>query len=232
MKSTLLILAMLLIPAGWVFSQDAPPKAPNTSPGMELDLNGGLGLSGGSLVDPIYNDGAPSGGQVGLGGGIGGFFYLDPNFSMGLIAGYYNFSQSNREYIPNSNPTTYGSNGTMSIIECMVAGKYCFDGNRVRPYFLGGIGIAAIESTVTFIAPNTGFPASIPAQVSPMFALGAGLKFPLNKGLNLFIQDKSSIVIVPETTISFTQTTPSVTRSISASTQVYSVYELGLDFEI
>jgi hypothetical protein len=113
----------------------------------------------------------------------------------------------------------------------MFAGKYCLDGNRVRPYFLGGVGIAAIESSVTFVVPNTGFPATTPTQVSPMFALGAGLKFPLNKGLNLFIQDKNSVVIVPETTITF-PSSPPVTRSITASTQVYTVYELGLDFEI
>lgn len=227
----LLILVVLFVPAGWVFSQEAPNKASYSSPGMELDLNGGLGLSGASLMNPSYNDGEPTGGQVGFGGSIGGFFYLDHNFSIGLIAGYYNFSQQNRETIPNANPTTYGSNGTINIIECMVAGKYCFDGNRVRPYFLGGVGIAAIESSVTFIDPGTGTPATTPTQASPMFALGVGLKFPLNKGLNLFIQDKSSVVIVPETTITFPQTPP-VTRSISASTQVYSVYELGLDFKI
>jgi opacity protein-like surface antigen len=231
MKPMLLILAMLFMPVGWVFPQDVPNKAPHSSPGMELDLSGGLGLSGASLMNPSYNDGSPTGGQVGFGGGLGGFFYLDNNFSTGLIAGYYNFSQKNTEYIPNANPTTYGSYGTMNIIECMVAGKYCFDGNRIRPYLLGGVGIAAIESSVTFIVASAGTPASTPTQVSPMFAIGAGLKFPLNKGLNLFIQDKNSVVIVPETTITFSQSPP-VTRSISASTQVYSVYDLGVDFEI
>src|SRR5580693_5963590 len=71
MKSMLLILAMLFMPAGWVFPQDVPNKALNSSPGVELDLDGGLGLSGASLMNPSYNDGSPTGGQVGFGGGMG-----------------------------------------------------------------------------------------------------------------------------------------------------------------
>jgi hypothetical protein len=242
MKKLLLIVLLFFIPTGWVAAQvtlEQPPKPTMTDSDyqlgnfgqkIELDLNGGLGFSSGGLVNPIYSNG-PTSGQVGFGGGIGGYIHLDKNFSVGVIGGLYSFSESVSIYESSGVTVTNAiTNGTITIMESLVAAKYRFDGNKIRPYLIFGVGIGAFQTSTSGNAYS--FATTLPFQIDPMFALGAGLEFPVGNEIDIFIQDKCSVIIDLGTTVTTPEPNGLYSVSSGTTTESYSVIEGGLNFDL
>jgi hypothetical protein len=123
---------------------------------FEIDIHAGVGMGGNGV-------------GLGLGGGINGFVPLGGNLFLGGMLSYFTF------------PIT-GSTSSESFIEALVGGKYCFSGDSLKPYLVGGVGM----SNVSII----GF-----SEMDPMISIGGGVEIPAGPGMNLFAQARYSIVM-------------------------------------
>lgn len=203
----------------------APGAAGSTNAGgsastFELDVNAGLGFDGG---------------QIGFGGGLGGFVPLDKSFSIGAMAGFYTFSVS-ASGSTSSGGVTYSGSGSSSInfIEGMGAVKYRFDGTNMKPYVFAGIGISDVMQSVSgggsSSGGGSGSGTGSSSAVDPLLAIGGGVEFNAGNKMNIFAQLKESIVIVPGVTVTNPLTGASV--SVGGGTASYTVVEGGLNFDM
>jgi Tetratricopeptide repeat len=184
---------------------------------FELDVNAGLALDSS---------------QVGFGGGVGGFFPLSKNFLLGANVNFYTFSEGESA---SGDGVTISASGSINFLEAMVTVKYKFDGTNMKPYLFAGGGIADVMESASASGSGDGGSASASASASaidPMFAIGGGLAFPAGKDMDIVVQAKESIILVPGTTV--TEDTPEGEVSVSGGggTESYTVIEGGLNFNL
>jgi tetratricopeptide (TPR) repeat protein len=171
------------------------PAAPRRSyePVYDTELNAALGLVVGS------------GAGTGFGPSASIYFKADKDLwlggSLGIYAFGYSYTTTEFLYYPYGTTQTTSDNESLIAIELLASGKYYFNGQGIRPYLVGGVGVAIglYSSTVM----NSYNPATTPSTTTsysdtgfdPMLQAGGGLLVPLGDDLNLFGEVKYSLVI-------------------------------------
>lgn len=176
---------------------------PSYSPVKSFDLNAGLGIASGG-----------EGWGLGIGGTVSGYVPLEKGFELGGSIGVYDFSYSSAttvvddEYGFDIGSQTTTDNESLLAIEVLASGKYVFDGNGIKPYLVGGAGLALLsestsETVVTTVNPpynsyyagGTTNTSSSSSSTNPMLQVGAGLSLSLGTSLSGFAEVKYSMVI-------------------------------------
>jgi len=225
-------------------AQRTSPSAISNAPKFELDV-----LAGGSFVvsAPSLSAGSSgvstgvSGGYgIGLGGGIGGYYPIGPNFAIGGNVAYYTYSanySSNYSFGSISEGTTETVN--QSNIEILAAAKYHFEGKDMRPYLLGGLGVADVSnsgSVTTVVSGSSGlnsgstFPST--SSISPMIQIGGGVEVPAGKDMNFFAEAKLGFIFAGGTSQSVTEYGIPVTQTSPGYTFIELPVNVGLDFNL
>jgi hypothetical protein len=235
MKRIGLLILMTVLLIGPVLAQTSTDKLQDSSQSIEIDVNGGFVVAGNVNVFNQY--------PTGEGGGLSAYFSLNKNFALGVMGGYYTFSQSASIYETETLPLFFGTTTeniatgqTTKSLEVMLAAKYHFDSKGIKPFIFAGVGISdwmvseSEVATETDYAPTT-VTIAIPNQINPMFAVGMGLDFPIGDIVNFFIQGKESVVLVPSTGTTYT-TLNSVETETVGGAMTYTAFEGGLSFDM
>jgi len=117
---------------------------------------------------------------MGVGGGFGGAYVVDENWSIWLnLTDYYLLSSL--------------SGVTDMAIETVASGKYTFSGGAgdMKPYLLAGVGLYTEMLSVSGYSAST---SNLMAQA------GLGLQFPLSNKFDAFIEAKSGFIFATGTT--------------------------------
>ncbi len=217
-----------------VTAQETAVK-PAPSQGFEVDVNGGYSVGGNFALSTEY----PEGG----GGGAAILFPVANNFSLGLMGGFYTYGQSTSTYeietftVPSGTVTVASAfSETTQSAELMLAAKYYFDENGIKPYVFGGAGIAdysltEIQSSVASGSAPSTTTTAISSQIDPMFTAGFGLNFPIGNDLGIFLQGKESFILVPTTSITTSNAELSETGTVGGVVSD-TTFEGGLSFDI
>jgi tetratricopeptide (TPR) repeat protein len=88
-------------------------------------------------------------GQIGFGGGLGGFLPLDKSFAIGAIAGFDTVSEGASASYGGS---SVGASASLDFLNFAAAAKYRFDGDSMRPYIIAGLGISDVMSSYSVSA--------------------------------------------------------------------------------
>lgn len=236
----------------------ATPKAIGPTEGMPIEfdiLPGGdliLGASNpipATLVQSIIPTGLTGGYGVGLGGGAGVFFPLDPHFSIGANTALYLYG-ANYSYSTSGVTLgyTYTENITESVnqsnIEVLAAVKYRFEGKNLRPYLLGGAGFSlvsysgavSVTAAVAGYSNGAGIPILSGSQLCPMGEFGGGVQFPAGNGMNFFAEAKLGIVFIGSTNQTVSGTVSGYSYNGQYQSQAYALLEvpvnIGLSFDL
>jgi len=168
-----------------------------------MEINAGLGVADGGY-----------GSSLGIGGTGSVYFKLDKNLWLGGSLGVYDFGYSavttSPSYLFNGSGYVTGTStetdsDTLLAIEILASGKYYFDGQGLKPYIVGGVGLSMLSLSYTsttatsypgYTSSNTSTTTSVSGSaMNPMVQGGAGLLLSLGPGLNLFGEVKYSLVI-------------------------------------
>jgi hypothetical protein len=158
-----------------------------------------------------------------MGFGIGGgcFYMLDSQFGIGALTHFYLFGSSYVSagtYETQSRTTgndTVTSSESDSSFELVPAIKYKFEGNGIRPYLIGGAGLALISASetdtyayqngppVTSSGPNTNFTYTAPSDIYPVLEGGGGLELDLEQDLSLFAEVRADVILGDRTSATY-----------------------------
>ncbi len=197
-----------------------PPQTGKGS--LEFGIYGGMALGSNSSL--TYSS------PFGAGGGLGLYFPLDRNFSLGLMADFYtlsqgvsyNYNETSFIYIENASQTTYS-------LEILCSAKYRFDG-EVKPYAFGGFGLSLLSTSGIQTDTETGYSPYTTTlsmlNANPMFAFGLGLDFPVGKNRGFFVQGKESAVITSGLASNFSFSGGSEFENVGGVV-TYTVFEFG-----
>jgi hypothetical protein len=174
---------------------------------------------------------------TGAGFGLSAYFPVNQHFSIGLMGGYYTFGQnvyvndalSSETIVENSTENT-------QMVEVMLSAKYHFSAKGIKPFAFAGVGIADTSTSGTQAEGPSGYAPEVqtitfPSVVCPMLAVGFGLDFQTGKNMNIFIQGKESIVLMPATPLTYIS--PGDTDTVTVGGAIpYSVFEVGISFDV
>ncbi len=227
-------------------AQTSSPAATPGSPKFELDvLAGGAFVLGGE--SPAGNAegvtvGLGGGYGIGLGGGVGAYFPLIPDLSIGANIAYYTYGATyTYEY-----PSGYGISGgitesaSSSNLEIVAAAKYHLQGNpNLKPYLLGGLGMANVTSSgsVTevltgLVNENEGEKLPSISSFCPMVQIGGGVEIPAGKDMNFFAEGKFNFIFVGSATQSVTVDGVTGNSTYAGYTFIEFPINVGLDFNL
>lgn len=188
---------------------------------FELDINAGLALDSST---------------IGFGGGVGVYFPLSKSFFIGADASFYTFSTGQSGTASGDGVTeTASASSSADFIEGVARVKYVFDVPNLKPYVFAGAGIADAISSYSASAGSGGVTvggSSSTSQIDPLIVAGGGIAFPAGKGMDIAVQLKESIIIVPGQTESETIDGITETETVSGGTASYTTLEAGLDFNL
>jgi hypothetical protein len=193
---------------------------------FELDVNAGFAL---------YSS------NVGFGGGLAAYYGLDKHLFIGAGVDYYTISATESGSGSYEGETVSASaTSTVDFIEVMARAKYVLDGSGMKPYFFVGAGIVDTSSSYSASGSASGGGESVSeseggslgSQVDPAVIFGAGLQFPMGKKMDISVQAKESIILVPGQTVSETEDGETVSETVGGGTASYTVIEAGLDFDL
>ncbi len=175
----------------------SPGSSPAVGNKFELDFSPGLAV------------GTSAGTGIGFGGGVEGFVPIDKGLSIGGGAAFYTFSfsygASESLSGSGSGSVTAGATASSSYdsIEILGMMKYRFEGDKVRPFLVGGVGASLFgfsagasggsgsgSSGVSITASGSS------TQVDPMISAGGGIEFSAGPNLNIFAQTRLNVIIV------------------------------------
>lgn len=192
-------------------------SATSTSNKFEFDINAGLALDNS---------------QIGFGGGLDGYLPIDKNFLVGASLGFYTFSSGASA---SSDGETASASASLDFIEALAQAKYVFGGEKMRQYFFAGLGVADVTTSASESASNGTESASASAsesQIDPLFSLGGGLEFPAGKDMNIIVQLKESLVLIPGVTETEDVSGETETITTGGGTVSYTILEGGLNFDL
>ncbi len=221
-------------PAASNVSVPRPNASMGPSDKFELDLDGALAFSTGA------------GYGLGFGGGAAGYVPMDKNIMIGGSAAYYTFSYNATASENSGGETvTAGGSSSASSIEFLVSGKYLLEGDKIKPYLIGGVGASIFSYSVGGggSAGNgsegvTETVKSSSSGVDPVLSIGGGLKMPAGPNMDVFAQAKLDLVISlsgASTSINGNnggQTVSGTENVGGGGTFSYIPFEVGVDFNL
>jgi tetratricopeptide (TPR) repeat protein len=158
-----------------------------------FELRPGWGLA----IDPN------SGYDLGLGGVLSCFYVPQENTGIGLILQGYAFENTSApvttyltQSLTQGNETITTKSSTANL-ELLLGLKYKLEAEEVKPYLVGGIGIADLmQRTVTTYSYQNGNPYNGPSPPSlssgssllAAVLIGGGIDIPADKDLNLYVE--------------------------------------------
>jgi hypothetical protein len=149
---------------------------------------------------------------------------LDKNLALGVMTGFYTFSQgSSASY----GGTTATASASINFLEGLASVRYRFDGTSLKPFLVGGAGVALMMQSVSASSGTTSVSASA-SQMNPMIAIGGGVEIPGGSNMSFFGQAKYSMVFVP----GVTQTIGGTTVTTGGGTSSYIPVEVGINFSL
>jgi hypothetical protein len=151
-------------------------------------------------------------GDTGFGIGGGCFYMLDSEFGIGALTHLYLFGSSDittsdyetqNRTLGNETMTTSESHTSLELVPAI---KYKFDGDGIRPYLIGGLGVALITSTLSYSYVYQNGPPSLSngidtnsiysgSGIFPILVGGGGLEFSLDHDMSLFAEVRADIII-------------------------------------
>ncbi len=190
----------------------------NADKKLDVDVHAGFGL------------GTNSGYGFGFGGGAGAFYMLDKSLGLGADAGFYTFGLGSAS--GSSGGTTVSVSASQSFFEIAACGKYVMEGDSLRPFLFGGVGIADAISSVSGSASGsvTGSGSESSSEVDPLIVLGGGFNIPAGQNMDFFARVKVSIVMVPG--VAVTNAYSGGTTTVGGGTVMYIPVEGGLAFNM
>ncbi len=149
-------------------------------------------------------------GSTGFGGGVAGYFNLDRSLSVGGIVGAYNFGSSASSTAQVQDPftlqnstETVSASASVLAFEILAAMKLKADGQGIRPYAVGGVGLSLLAASATASTtynPTTTYyqnssSSGSASSINPMAQVGGGAELSLGPDLNLFGEAKYSLIV-------------------------------------
>ncbi len=225
-------------------AQTASLSTTSGNPKFELDI-----LAGGSFVlsgeSPAANaEGVTvslAGGYgIGLGGGVGAYYALGPDLSIGANFAYYAYSATYTYEFPSLEGISGGvtESASSSNLEMVAAAKYHLHGNpNLKPYLLGGLGMANVTSSgsVTEVVSGIGGEGEKLPSVSsfcPMVQIGGGIEIPAGKDMNFLAEGKFNFIFVGSTSQSVTASGVTGNQTYAGYTFIEFPINVGLDFNL
>lgn len=135
---------------------------------------------------------------IGVGGGVGFFYFVDPRFSLGLIGSLRVYSNSYSDVVPSYFVKTDESFDYLTV---MTVGKYRLGGKELRPYLLLGGGLSIVGDNVVIshgpeaTGPFTKFSQGSSSNQDPIFEGGVGFEIPMASNMTLFFEAKYDLIL-------------------------------------
>jgi hypothetical protein len=190
-------------------------------------ISGGVGAG---FAEPAV-DGEPAttvSYGTGFGGGVAGYYLLDPHIGIGLKLAYLSFGGGPSGGVTyndfEGSPYNFSTSTTtsMSAIEIAPSIKYAFDGNGIKPYLTASLGFAMLTASTTSTFNPGNLPSYIVSEVEsyeqtgngttsatdtdPMVELGVGAEYSLGQDMSLFLQVEYSMIFDSATVDGKTET--------------------------
>lgn len=172
------------------------PKAPSSLKRIELNLMGGGAFSNPADVGSV---------QTGLGGGLEGFYMVQPWWGLGAMVGFHDFSYQYNFLTIQSAPGTVAFQNKVDLgyWDFLAGGKFRIVTGDLSPYLLGGAGVCLNNVSNTIIETATNGSSSTASRIEqgslskiyPELMGGLGLSLSVGQGLGLFVQGKYEWVL-------------------------------------
>lgn len=155
---------------------------------------------------------------------------VDEGESFGLILGLQATQESDYELFYSFQKTELKGEGVLSgeplfdldIHYLHLGGTYLFQGERVRPFISGGLGL-------TYFSPNG---PGLDSEIDFSLSLGGGVKIPISKKVGLRLEGRGFLTILPENTDIFCVSSGGAACAVRVQGDVFGQVELlaGISF--
>ncbi len=189
-------------------------KTSGYTAGKYIEIEPYLGVGVGSS----YSESIASGPSTsisygtGIGGGVVGYYLLDPHLAIGLKLAYLNFNgpSAAATYSYGAYYYSISSTNSFGLIEIAPSIKYKFDGDTIRPYLTASVGFGMLSNSSTDTFNSGNLPSYIVSYVQslegstsasgsqthtdPMVEIGVGAEYALGPDMSLFLQAEYSML--------------------------------------